>query len=353
MAKWPTSTRNTTFNYYVEDNTLMSVASITATSKYKNITLLEYDDPIEVTGKQINTDAAKNTTYKQLSGAGATPIDTGIYGDDESKVYKVYGSPHKFVFDNRQQYNNCGVECCLNILVMAGKKTIANQNTTETTFTERVFEYGLCADEDGDGIFDKDDGATSLTSQKALLKGYFDLDAKVWSSNPKEDNDYFEDEDPQKPLTLSLDRLASIIKAGGAAIIAVNSGLLCYGNTKDHGFNHAILVTGVVYDDADNLVGFYIHDSGVWMTRYISKEELMDIAYYNIALDLPEDSNWKSAKGLFCTVVENAQKSYHNNTTATGTNAANIIQGNTGNNMIYGKGGNDILYGNDGNDGLY
>ncbi|MCR5264975.1 MAG: hypothetical protein K6E29_00095 [Cyanobacteria bacterium RUI128] len=345
MAKWPTSTRNTTFNYYVEGNTLMSIASVSATSKYKNITLLEYDDPIEVTGKQINTDAAKNTTYTQLSGAGATPIDTGIPTEDESKVYKVYGAPHKLVFDNRQQYNNCGMECCLNILVMAGKKTIANQNTTETAFTEWGIDHDFCEDENGDGILDKNDGATSLTSLKRILN-YYDMDAKIWSSDPEEDNDYFEDEEKTKPLPLSVDGLATLIKNGGAAIIAVDSQVLSYGDTDDPSFNHAILVSGVVYDDADNLVGFYIQDSGVWMTRFISVDELKRVSYYNV-------NNGDKKLGFFCTVVEDAQKSYHNNTTATGSNAANIIQGNTGNNMIYGKGGNDILYGNDGNDGLY
>ena len=54
---------------------------------------------------------------------------SSLFGGDErilSNEYNIaiYGHPDKWVYDYEQSYNNCGVNSCLNILSMAGKKDI-------------------------------------------------------------------------------------------------------------------------------------------------------------------------------------------------------------------------------------
>ena len=100
------STRNTKLNYYITDNTILnSIVSISANKKQSNITLLEYNDAIQLTGKAINDDAAKNKTIYDYTKNGK-PIDTGITSEQEKDIFYVYGSPHKWVLDNHQQYRS-------------------------------------------------------------------------------------------------------------------------------------------------------------------------------------------------------------------------------------------------------
>ena len=74
-------------NSYVENNTMKTSVNIelNENSEQNNITLLNYDDYIEVNG------------------------------------YKVYGHPFKWILDYEQQYQNCGVESTMNILSIAHK----------------------------------------------------------------------------------------------------------------------------------------------------------------------------------------------------------------------------------------
>ena len=124
--------------------------------------------------------------------------------------------------------------------------------------------------------------------------------------------------------------------------------MLWYREYKDYEktyYTHAITVTGVVYDKNNKLVGFYIHDTGVWMTRYISIEEFKYITHY--------DDNENKETGVYATIVKDSIKAASNNINATGTNYSNIIYGNSGNNIIKGLGGKDFLYGKDGDDTIY
>lgn len=57
----------------------------------------------------------------------------GIFNNvqlEADKTYVVYGHPDKFVYDYQQDYQNCGVDSCLNILAMAGKKDIIEVNSS-------------------------------------------------------------------------------------------------------------------------------------------------------------------------------------------------------------------------------
>ena len=333
------STRNTKLNYYITDNTILnSIVSISANKKQSNITLLEYNDAIQLTGKDINDDAAKNKTIYDYIKNGK-PIDTGITSEQEKDIFYVYGSPHKWVLDNHQQYNNCGVDSALNVLVMAGEKTITNQNKVETEFTKHMVLNGYADDEHRIGVLNKEDGATEPT----------DISDILYISGVGSDIYYIEDgEHEVKKETATLDDITDAIKNGGAAIVAVHSELLWYREYKDYEntyYTHAITVTGVVYDKNNKLVGFYIHDTGVWMTRYISIEEFKYITHY--------DDNENKKTGVYATIVKDPIKAASNNINATGTNYSNIIYGNSGNNIIKGLGGKDFLYGKDGNDAIY
>lgn len=69
-------------------------------SKVVNAKLLNWDDAILKEGKDI---------------------DASLNGD---QTYKIYGHPDKWIYDYQQEYNNCGLDSCLNVLSMAGIKDI-------------------------------------------------------------------------------------------------------------------------------------------------------------------------------------------------------------------------------------
>ena len=177
------TTRNTAFNSY-ETGTgtagdplvLNSVASITATKDNPNIKLLYLNDAIIKKGKAIADDSAINTTLIEISldvdhatalrlydySLGNIPdkktnpkgykeyltykilleqngksydnikswISTYNDGDylntaegiqfSSNTNYDIYGAPYQQVLNNRQSYNNCGIESTLNTLATAG-----------------------------------------------------------------------------------------------------------------------------------------------------------------------------------------------------------------------------------------
>ena len=59
-------------------------------------------------------------------------IDSSLSGNAN---YNIYGAPAKWILDKEQQYNNCGVESCLNVLSIAGKYDIKDQKKDEDDFT--------------------------------------------------------------------------------------------------------------------------------------------------------------------------------------------------------------------------
>ena len=86
-----------------------------------------------------------------------------------------------------------------------------------------------------------------------------------------------------------LNELAYNISQGYGAIVGVCSAILWQDQkteSGEEGIDHAVTITGVVYEDGvdpsekdgeghyvNAPAGFYIHDSGAWMSRYISFEE--------------------------------------------------------------------------------
>ncbi len=342
--KKQTSTRNTVFNSYEStigsDKYINSVTSVTATKSNPNIKLLNYNDYVKTTGKTIIDDAVKNITFKQYGDDISVNTDNLTAETD----YYIYGSPHKMVLDNIQQYNNCGIDSTLNVLVMAGQKKITNQNSVETAFTKNLWNLGIADDDGKMGVFDFYDGATNPPRYKEILE-YYGIDSAI----------YFPAEGADAPQVDALTAINSI-RQGGAAIVGVSSALLWKGSkiaTTNITIDHAITVTGVIYDTPTPTistvpVGLYIHDTGGWITRYISWDEFLEVS-----LNSKTDLDGKTDVGIFATVVSDPIKQNTDNINATGTNDINIIYGNSGDNTIKGLGGDDILYGGAGNDKIY
>lgn len=113
-----------------------------------------------------------------------------------------------------------------------------------------------------------------------------------------------------------------------------------WGVQGDGSVNHAITLTGAVYDaDDGHLAGFYIADSGRGlvgdMTRFVSID-----AFRNAA-------NVVNAYAIY--TIEPV-KYWNEDIDATGNAASNTLIGNRGNNLLQGLGGNDLLEGDAGND---
>ncbi|MBQ6516031.1 hypothetical protein IJI31_02515 [bacterium] len=374
------TTRDTSFNYYKIDNTVFSVVSQNASGTYKNVKLLDVDDGVVVTGQKIKDHAANNHTMKDLG--YLTPkinTDNIVAGQN----YVIYGAPFQVVLNNRQHYNNCGVESTLNNLAMAGKvimsDKLSDQQTVETEFLQGLWELGYAADDDEVGVLDKGDGGTLPDNYRDVFE-HLDIESKAYYYTKKCDDTQFSD----------LNDLALKISQGYGAVLGVCSKVLWQdqkSETGELGIDHAITITGVVYAEGatpgiDAPKGFYIHDTGAWMTRYISLDEFKEVTLYDYHGMNPDekDKYWnyddtpdkydpkkyiknlreldttdrqyvgKQPGGLTITLTSEPIKTDMFNLNTNGNGQNNILMGNSGENKINGLGGNDSLYGNAGDD---
>ena len=94
----------------------------TVSNKYAsvdiNVKLLDWNSAVAKKGDEILT----------------TPGFASKAGFESDKVYSVYGHPDKFVYDYQQEYNNCGVDSCLNVLSIAGVKDIVEVGQTYSSY---------------------------------------------------------------------------------------------------------------------------------------------------------------------------------------------------------------------------
>ncbi len=157
--------------------------------------------------------------------------------------------------------------------------------------------------------------------------------------------------------------------------------------------DHAITITGVVYENGvdpsekdgeghyvNAPAGFCIHDSGGWMSRYISFEEFKEVTLYEMHgmeegkaaeyLNYEDcgEENYnenlrifdhdlrkyvgKKPNGIAVTITTEPIKTNMFDLNVTGNSKDNTINGNYGNNIIKGMAGNDFLFGNAGDDEL-
>ncbi len=119
-----TASTSKQLNYYmreVKDNSGIPTTYITATGNKKtsvanNIfndtyTLDFTKSEAEINAKLLNFD---DVVFQSGGSVGASGY----------KNVMVFGHPDKFIFDYAQDYNNCGIDSCLNILAMAGIKDV-------------------------------------------------------------------------------------------------------------------------------------------------------------------------------------------------------------------------------------
>ena len=368
---------------------ISTISNYTATKEFRDIRLMGADDGMVVSGQKIKEHAADNRTLKDLGDNVSVPT-TNI---NALGTYDIYGAPFQVVLNNRQHYNNCGVESTLNTLAMAGKvkmkENLSDQKSMEKNFLKTVWNLGLVDDAGVIGKLDEPDGGTKLDDYKDILR-QFDIDSEAYFMTRKCDGTQFSD----------LNELGYKISQGYGAIVGVYASALwqdAVDMEKEAGkesINHAIAITGVVYangvdpTEQDNEgkyintpVGFYIHDSGGWMSRYISIDEFKAVTLYEkhgmLEADKEEYLNYddeetylenaysenlrnfdpelreyigKQPNGIVVTLTTKPVKNEMFNFNATGDKQNNNIWGNSGDNVIKGMAGNDTLYGNAGDD---
>lgn len=119
-----TASTSKQLNYYKEedkDNSGISTTYITATGNKQT----------SVANNILNDTYTLDTSRSEAEiNARLLNFDDAVFqsgGSVGAKGYKqvmVFGHPDKFIFDYAQDYNNCGVDSCLNILAMAGIKDV-------------------------------------------------------------------------------------------------------------------------------------------------------------------------------------------------------------------------------------
>ncbi len=365
MVKSKYSTRNEVFNGYeyaansyatVDSGSIDKIKKLT-NERYKTIKLLDVFDYVKTTGEKIVTDALNN---KQLQMIGNdVVIDYTDEDFNNSNPLYIFGAPYKMELANKQNYFNCGVESTLNTLIMGGKMELGSENKTEKNFLTEMWTKGYCDDAGEIGVLDKNDGGSSIYNYKLMLSLY-GIDSYAYGGETDVSveltDTQFEDD--------NLCKLGYKIRQGHGAIIAVSTRYLWEDTNEEDILDHAVAITGVVYSVYNPTkesvpVGFYIQDTGAWRTRFITTEDLMEVALYEQQGTDPSGDNYnkslknKDSYGIWVTITKDPIKDSTNNIDFTGDKYANEIYGNIGDNKLYGMNGNDSLYGGSGNDSLY
>ena len=435
------TTRNTAFNRYTtggqggEPLVVNTVTSMTATRTNPNIKLLDVNEKIEQKGKAIADDSANNTTlieitlqidhktalrlydyslgnipdekknpkgykeymyYKELlekNGMSYDNIKSWIATYDNNTWlnenagikfnsaanYQIFGAPEQQILNNRQHFNNCGIESTLNNLIMAGKikmnKNLKDQEKVEKSFLKAAWTRNLAGDDNVVGTLDEGDGGTLPDDYRDIME-YYGISSKSYYITTKSDEFVYPKE--------QIKELAYKISQGYGAVVGVSSDMLwknaqSESGGKEYKIDHGIALTGVVYEENANPetadpVGFFIHDTGGWMTKFISYDEFIDATLCNYVGDktkaTPEsgltylsslteyDSKLgsyikKDKAGIFVTLTDEPIKVDTFNLNVTGNKYANILWGNNSDNVVKGMNGNDTLYGRGGNDKIY
>ncbi len=162
--------------------------------------------------------------------------------------------------------------------------------------------------------------------------------------------------------------LAEAVKDGKGIIIGGNARGLT-GDSKGEYAGHAITVTGVMYGNVltstidskefytEDVVGFYVIDTGGWLTKTESAQFVTLEKLYDFLMDFKRNDATTSDIYLKSinpyVITDEAIRKWADNLNLVGTSKKNVLVGNSGNNRIYGGRGDDFLYGEDGNDFLY
>ncbi len=264
------------------------------------------------------------------------PLDYEIESINGEDCY-IYGYPDKWELDYKQgngnkkidgmvpsdamQYN-CGIVCCLNVLYMSGKLDDISQDELGDYDTNEynINQLAKIANQ-------TDDIGTTTPYQQANILAMYGISSEV------------------KRFYTS-DHLANCVKQGKSIIISVNLNRLLSKIGRDvdqsasyNNPNHSVIITGVVYNQNNELKGFYIcNSSGEDKQNQKIYFSLSDFEYITLGFNLYE-----------CVVTE-VIKNWDKNINGTGNELNNTIKGTSGDNILKGESGSDTIYGKDGND---
>ncbi|PPD45290.1 MAG: calcium-binding protein [Methylobacter sp.] len=239
----------------------------------------------------------------------------------------VYGYPKMNELDYIQGdavdgfLGTCSLTAISNLMTQAGKPT------TESDVIHFAINNNWTLKDPNLPNYDR--GGTTPAEQQAILSALGMRNDLLWGYNEQ--------------------GLANLVMSGRGVILGVNAGTL-WGEptyTGNGAVNHAITITGVVYNDSDTtdkgqLMGFYIADSGRHkvndMTRFVP------ISQFKAAANV---------SGAYSIYTLEPVKLWDEDINGSGNNANNIIIGNRGDNVLSGWGGDDSLSGGAGNDTLF
>ncbi|WP_083930208.1 calcium-binding protein [Methylovulum miyakonense] len=239
----------------------------------------------------------------------------------------VYGYPKMNELDYIQGdavdgfLGTCSLTAISNLMTQAGKPT------TESDVIHFAINNNWTLKDPNLPNYDR--GGTTPAEQQAILSALGMRNDLLWGYNEQ--------------------GLANLVMSGRGVILGVNAGKL-WGEptyTGNGAVNHAITITGVVYNDSDTtdkgqLMGFYIADSGRHkvndMTRFVP------ISQFKAAANV---------SGAYSIYTLEPVKLWDEDINGSGNNANNIIIGNRGDNVLSGWGGDDSLSGGAGNDTLF
>lgn len=182
-----------------------------------------------------STGSVLATTSSQLRSLPQTQQE---WYPDSDGIYQIYNTPvetGKLLVaeqgENPRHSGTCGIVSCVNILRLAGRTEITEQEVLSYAINNRLCQTNSTP---------KFSGGTNRGHRKRIMKG-FGLDT-----------DY---------LNPTIDNIAECVSSGKGVIIVVYADRL-WKDPKHPNYVHAVIVTSVVKDFAGNITGFYICDSG-------------------------------------------------------------------------------------------
>jgi len=204
--------------------------------------------------------AGSPTVFVGTGGAGGA---TGVTLGNPSAALVVFNglANTRTSGSTQQSYGNCGVESSRQIL------DAQNINTSEDV----LLDYAIANNYADNSAYPSEKGGTSSSSRQSLLK-----DAGVTSDLV----------DP------TMDNIAQAVADGKGVITSNNAGILW--NDPDYRINyHAVVVTGMEYDNSGNIDKVIINDTGTGEgSKAIPKSQFENSLEPGRPANITEDKIW-------------------------------------------------------------
>lgn len=264
----------------------------------------------------------------------------------DGKAVLVYGYPKRNELDYMQgdavenYEGTCALTSIANLLTQAGRPT------TESQVVNLAINNNWAINDPSLPAYQL--GGTNINDQRNLLYSYGLYNDVIMGYNEP--------------------GLANLLRSGRGVILGVTASALWGDNGQinrayigDGGVNHAVTLTGVVYDEATkNLAGFYLTDSGRGkvsdMTRFVNIATFRRMAALHDAYaiyTLEPVKYWQENINGTGNSLDNNIVGNRGDNTLSGMAGNDVINGEAGDDILYGGEGNDTLYGGSGNDTLY